>query len=113
MDEYIDKEAFIKHYRKLLCEDCGRRKGMKNGKLKFCYAIGEAPCRACAIDDMLTFVEDFPAADVEERKTGKWVLKTFDDGYGEYQLYECDKCGAVRAHRANYCHNCGARMVEE
>ena len=43
----------------------------------------------------------------------KWVLKTFDDGYGEYQLYECDKCGAVRAHRTNYCHNCGAKMESE
>ena len=58
-------------------------------------------------------VELPPSANVEERKTGKWVLKTFDDGYGEYQLYECDKCGAVRAHRTNYCHNCGARMVDK
>ena len=52
-------------------------------------------------------------ANVEEGKTSKWVLKTFDDGYGEYQLYECDKCGAVRVHRTNYCHNCGARMVDK
>lgn len=46
---------------------------------------------------------------------GKWVLKTFDDGYGEYQLYECNRCGAVTAQRKskNYCHNCGARMVED
>ena len=49
------------------------------------------------------------------RKRGKWVLKTFDDGYGEYQLYECNRCGAVTAQRKskNYCHNCGARMVED
>ena len=46
------------------------------------------------------------------RKHGKWVLKTFDDGYGEYQLYECNQCGAVTAQRKskNYCHNCGAKM---
>ena len=31
------------------------------------------------------------------RKIGKWMLKTFDDGYGEYQLYECDQCGDVTA----------------
>ena len=43
----------------------------------------------------------------------KWVLKTFDDGYGEYQLYVCDKCGERVVHRTSYCPNCGARMVEE
>ena len=58
-------------------------------------------------------VELPPSANVKERKTGKWVLKTFDDGYGEYQLYECDKCGSVSAHRTNYCHNCGARMADK
>ena len=49
------------------------------------------------------------------RKQGKWVLKTFDDGYGEYQLYECNQCGAVTAQRKskNYCHNCGAKMESE
>ena len=53
------------------------------------------------------------ADDEVNASIGKWMLKTFDDGYGEYQLYECDKCGTVRAHRTNYCHNCGARMVKE
>lgn len=48
------------------------------------------------------------------RKRGKWVLKTFCDEYGEYQLYECNLCGAVTAQRKskNYCHNCGADMRE-
>lgn len=64
MKEYIDREAFIARYRKQFCENCDRRKGIKNGKLKFCYEIGDAPCRACDIDDMLDYVEDFPAADV-------------------------------------------------
>ena len=63
-DEYISKEQFVTHFRKLLCEDCDRRKGIKNGKLKFCYEIGDAPCRACEIDDMLVRVEDFEPADV-------------------------------------------------
>ena len=49
------------------------------------------------------------------RKHGKWVLKTFTDEYGEYQLYECNQCGAVTAQRKskNYCHNCGAKMESE
>lgn len=60
-------------------------------------------------------MEMIPAADVVERKHGKWVLKTFYDGYGEYQLYECNLCGAVTAQRKskNYCHNCGAKMESE
>lgn len=51
----------------------------------------------------------------DKRKQGKWILKTFTDEYGEYQLYECNKCGAVTAQRKskNYCHNCGAKMESE
>lgn len=64
MAEYIEREAFVEQKRKQYCEDCNRRKGMKNGKYKTLYEIGEAPCRACGIDDMLNDVEDFPAADV-------------------------------------------------
>lgn len=49
----------------------------------------------------------------DKRKQGKWILKTFTDEYGEYQLYECNLCGAVTAQRKskNYCHNCGAKMT--
>ena len=64
MAEYIEREAFVEQKRKQYCEDCDRRKGMKNGKYKTLYEIGEAPCRACGMDDMLNDVEDFPAADV-------------------------------------------------
>ena len=52
---------------------------------------------------------DFPAADVVERKKGKWIF----DG----DCYKCNKCGAVYSWWAdsqvsNYCPNCGARMTE-
>ena len=52
---------------------------------------------------------------VEAPPHGTWVLKTFCDEYGEYQLYECNLCGAVTAQRKskNYCHNCGAKMESE
>ena len=59
MSDLIDRQAFIENERKLYCEDCDRRKGTKNGKL---YEIGEAPCRACWLDDALDDLEDFPAA---------------------------------------------------
>lgn len=53
-------------------------------------------------------------ADVSPVRHGMWVLKTFDDGYGEYQLYECDQCGALTAQKCrNFCHNCGAKMDGE
>ena len=64
MAEYIEREAFLEQKREQYCKDCARRKGMKNGKYKTLYEIGEAPCRACDIHDMLVAVEDFPAADV-------------------------------------------------
>ena len=62
--EYIEREAFLEQKREQYCKDCARRKGMRNGKYKILYEIGEAPCRACEIDDALNDVEDFPAADV-------------------------------------------------
>lgn len=46
-------------------------------------------------------------------KHGKWVLKTFNDEYGDYQLYECNICGEVTAQRRNYCPFCGADMREK
>lgn len=58
---YIEREAFIESQQHLYCENCARR---KNGKGKFVYDIGDAPCRACGIMDVLDAVEDFPAADV-------------------------------------------------
>lgn len=64
MAEYIEREAFLEQKREHYCNNCARRKGMRNGKYKTLYEIGEAPCRACEINDVLNDVEDFPAADV-------------------------------------------------
>lgn len=81
MSELIDRQTFIENERKLYCEDCYRRKGTKNGKPNvICYEIGEAPCRACWMDDILTDLEDFPAASPWHRakeppkKTGKYAV---------------------------------------
>ena len=48
MAEYIEREAFIESQQHLYCENCARR---KDGKGKFVYDIGDAPCRACGIMD--------------------------------------------------------------
>lgn len=115
MAEYIEREAFVEQKRKQYCEDCDRRKGMKNGKYKTLYEIGEAPCRACGMDDMLNDVEDFPAADVREVKKSKW----FDGacvscGFKPMLDYEYDTVyDDHNGYRWNYCPNCGADMREE
>ena len=54
----IDADATIKYLREFRCKDCDRRKGMKNGKIRFCYEIGEAPCRACDIGDTTDYFLD-------------------------------------------------------
>ena len=95
MPKYIDVDAFVEKKREQYCAACERRMGVMNGKAGMIYEIGDAPCRACWVDDMLGDVEDFPAADVrpwisvEERlpegadESGAicenvWLL--FDDG---------------------------------
>lgn len=54
----IDADATIKYLREFRCKDCDRRKGMKNGKVRFCYEIGEAPCHACDIGDTIDYFLD-------------------------------------------------------
>lgn len=70
MSDYIDRDAFLADKIKQYCSDCDKRKGYRNGKVKFCYEIGDAPCRACGIGDVLDDVEDYPAADVRENVPG-------------------------------------------
>lgn len=54
----IDADATVKYLRVFRCKDCDRRKGMKNGKIRFCYEIGDAPCRACDIGDTIDYFLD-------------------------------------------------------
>ena len=119
MPEYIDREAFVAKGRERFCANCDRRKGMKNGKLKFVYEIGDAPCRACLVEDMITEAEDFPAADVRPVVRGEWI---FDSD----NLPICSECQEialqrmfvkipsliqdVRMVRSNFCPFCGADM---
>lgn len=52
------------------------------------------------------FIADFPAADVEPVKRGRWKR------YRKH-LGECSECGEIVLVRSNYCPNCGAKMDEE
>lgn len=102
MDEYIKKEAFLKDKRELYCADCNRR---KNSKGKMVYDIGDAPCRACSIGDILDDVEDFPAADVRPVVRGKWE-------YISFMTVKCSNCQEIFHELAwdNFCPNCGAMI---
>lgn len=54
----IDADATVQYLHRFRCADCDRRKGMKNGKVRFCYEIGDAPCRACDIGDTIEYFLD-------------------------------------------------------
>lgn len=109
--EYIDREAFIAAKRAWYCDNCDKRKGMKNGKMRFVYDIGDAPCRSCGVDDMMCDIEDFPAADVVEVRHGRWTKELL------FCKPVCSECGepCIGLHGydyelTNYCPNCGAKM---
>lgn len=67
--------------------------------------------------DLAVTVEDIlkiPAADVVERKRGKWI-HGIDEETGEQDLYAwtCSLCGEKYPWQPNYCPNCGADMRGE
>ena len=116
MAEFINRDTFLEQKRAWYCKDCGMR---KNSKGKTVYEIGEAPCRACDIGDVLDALEDFPAADVVERKTGKWCADYdgYADGEPVYDMWWCSACGEYFDEWDDrptwkYCPNCGAKMEE-
>ena len=76
----IDADATIKYLREFRCKDCDRRKGMKNGKIRFCYEIGEAPCRACDIGDTIDYFLD---EDISQTVDAIPVVRCKDCKYGE------------------------------
>lgn len=60
-----------------------------------CKRGGEFEDACCAIENAPT---------IEERKTGKWIIKGFPT---------CSICKGDAPHEWDYCPNCGARMVQE
>ncbi len=75
----IDSNAVVQYLREFRCADCDRRKGMKNGKVRFCYEIGDAPCRACDIGDTIEYFLDEDIAPTIDAIPVEWLEKVRKD----------------------------------
>ena len=62
----IDADALIDDVMERYCKECNKRKGIKNGKYRIIYEIGEVPCRACEVDDIEEELENIPTSDAVE-----------------------------------------------
>lgn len=89
----IDADATIKYLRDFRCKDCDRRKGMKNGKIRFCYEIGDAPCRACDIGDTIDYFLD---EDISPTIDAIPVVRCKDCKWYDERISMCDNCGLPR-----------------
>jgi hypothetical protein len=119
--DYISRRAFIEQKERQYCQNCDRR---KNSKGQVVYSIGDAPCRACGIRDVLDDVEDFPAADVWPLKVGENITEN-----NSVDEFVCSECGIIiedwvrveideddeertyHEYVFRFCPNCGADMT--
>ena len=89
----IDADATIKYLREFRCKDCDRRKGMKNGKMRFCYEIGDVPCSACDIGDTIDYFLDediSPTVDAVQIVRCKSCEYSYTEGFVHERLV-CEK----------------------
>ncbi len=63
-------------------------------------------------------IRSIPAADVVERKVGKWILSEIqrqEDVENDNYQYHCSNCGKGDVHAKGmtvpYCWHCGAQMI--
>lgn len=110
MSRYIDRDAFAKKQRELYCKDCTRRMGVKNGKLKEIYKIGEVPCKSCELNDALDDLDDYPEADVAPVVHGHW--SRLEKNLFEWK-YRCSSCNGWTKIATTFCPHCGAKMDAE
>lgn len=61
----IDADALIDELTQRCCKNCVKRMGIKNGKQRMIYEIGDAPCRACEVDDIKAELDDAPTIEAE------------------------------------------------
>lgn len=87
MDEFISREATIKHIKEVYCVGCNSYHGVR--------------CRACGTGDAIDIIDDFPDADVAPVVHGRWELTThsfYRDTFDEscelcvYIVANCSEC---------------------
>ena len=82
----IDADALIDVLTQRCCKNCDKRMGTKNGKRRMIYEIGEAPCRACYVDDVKMELDEAPT--INEKK----IIKDFLLKCSKICNDDCDKC---------------------
>lgn len=97
MAEYIEREALKGAFQGI---DAGCRDG---------WATSLSPEEAA--DYLAEYLDDIPAADVQEVRHGKW--EEIRDAYGQLEGWMCKECGREMKAKENYCPNCGAKMMQE
>lgn len=97
MAEYIEREALKGAFQDI---DAGCRDG---------WATSLSPEEAA--DYLAEYLDDIPAADVQEVRHGKW--EEIRDAYGQLEGWMCKECGREMKAKENYCPNCGAKMMQE
>lgn len=96
MSRYIDADALLDTVFEVHCKECESRKGIKNGKLKVIYEVGEAPCKSCGVNDMREYLEDAPTADVVE------VVRCKDCKWQDKGKNECESWNMCRHNVIEY-----------
>lgn len=97
MVRLIDADATVKYLREFRCADCDRRKGLKNGKVRFCYEIGDAPCRACDIGDTIEYFLDEDISPTVPAITIDWLREKIDGYASRLKSRELDALVTVLA----------------
>lgn len=103
----IDADALIDELTQRCCNNCIKRMGIKNGKQRMIYEIGDAPCKACEVDDMKVELDDAPTIEAEPVRRGVWI----ENDNGTYSCSECKSWIPKEQHYyAGYCLHCGAKL---
>ena len=92
MSRLIDADALIADIEKRYCKDCERRKGVKGGKVRMLYEIGEAPCRACGTMDAMDEIDNAPTIEAVN------VVRCSECQYWNPPTYEEQEDGSTVGH---------------
>ena len=111
MDEYIKKNALYEKIAQL--EEFSRDRYLKTPS--------DSPCRPKYMAELVErtyfkrIIADFPAADVEPVKHGRWIMGTGENGL-QTGYRKCSRCGEIVKYGYslygvhNFCNYCGAKM---